>query len=128
MNTIEKLNLIGDLQDEIELAILRKAEKLAALEKQIPAEILDAMRRAENDAAETLERCEREAAELRAEVKAEVLAAGKSVKGAHIEARFVKGRVSWDGKALDAMIAFVPQIATARSEGQSSVSFYEVKK
>jgi hypothetical protein len=65
-------------------------------------------------------------AALEAEVKAAVLTEGKSVKGAYLQAVWSKGRVSWDSKALDGMIAIIPQIATARKEGAPSVSIRKI--
>jgi len=59
---------------------------------------------------------------LTAEIKADVLANGATVKGAHLSAVYSKGRVSWDTKMLDGMIALVPQLATARKEGDPSIS------
>lgn len=59
-------------------------------------------------------------------VKAEVLKGGATCKGAHLMAVWVKGRVSWDGKKLDGMMALVPGLAAARSEGEPSVTIRRI--
>jgi hypothetical protein len=63
------------------------------------------------------------AAALEAEIKAEVIAAGASVKSERLQAIYIKGRVSWDTKALEGVAATIPQIAKFRKEGEPSVSF-----
>lgn len=66
------------------------------------------------------------AAALEAEIKAEVIAAGASVKSERLQAIYMKGRVSWDTKALEGVAATIPQIAKFRKEGEPSVSFRTV--
>ena len=127
MNTIEKLNKISELQAAQDAALLRKAEKLAELEAQIPAEIRVAMRAADDAAAEVAERTSREIEELKAEVKADVIAASLTVKGDFLEARFVKGRVTWDSAKLEGFAASHPEILPFRKQGDPSVSFYDKK-
>lgn len=65
-------------------------------------------------------------AALEAEIKADVLAGGKTVKGQFLMAVWSKGRVSWDTKALDGFAAAHPEIATFRKEGEPSVSIRKV--
>lgn len=64
---------------------------------------------------------------LQDEIEADVLAAGASVKGTHLQAIWMKGRVSWDTKALDGYAAAHPEIAPFRKEGQPTVSIRLVK-
>ena len=59
-------------------------------------------------------------------VRAIVPAFGRTVTGAHLQAKFVKGRVSWDSKALDGYAAGHPEIAPFRKEGAPSVSICKV--
>ncbi len=66
------------------------------------------------------------AAALEAEIKAEVIAAGASVKSERLQAIYMRGRVSWDTKALEGVAATIPQIAKFRKEGEPSVSFRTV--
>ncbi len=66
------------------------------------------------------------AAALEAEIKTEVIAAGASVKSERLQAIYMKGRVSWDTKALEGVAATIPQIAKFRKEGEPSVSFRTV--
>jgi len=61
-------------------------------------------------------------AKLTADVKAEVIKVGKSVKGSVYQAVFVKGRVTWNTDMLDGMIIAYPELGKARKEGQPSVT------
>lgn len=59
---------------------------------------------------------------LTAEIKAEVVGMGATVKGDHLQAVWTKGRVSWDTKALDGYAAGHPELLPFRKEGDPSVS------
>jgi hypothetical protein len=59
---------------------------------------------------------------LTEEIKADVLAAGQSVTGAHLQAVWVKGRVSWDTRRLDGYAAAHPEITAFRKIGEPTVS------
>ena len=59
---------------------------------------------------------------LENEIKTAVITAGASVKGKHFQAVYTKGRVTWDGKKLDGMMAIIPGLEAARSVGAPSVS------
>ena len=60
------------------------------------------------------------------ELRAAVLAGGVTVKSGHTMAVWVKGRVSWDSKALDGMMILLPELAKARKEGAPSVTLRKV--
>lgn len=59
---------------------------------------------------------------LEADIKTEVIKHGASVKGAHMQAVWLKPRVSWDTKALDGYSAAHPELLAFRKEGEPSVS------
>jgi phage host-nuclease inhibitor protein Gam len=59
-------------------------------------------------------------------VKIETLKGGSTVKGSHLMAVWVKGRVSWDSKKLDGMMIVLPQLASARKEGDPSITLRKV--
>jgi hypothetical protein len=59
-------------------------------------------------------------------VKDEVLKEGATVRGANLMAVWSKPRVSWDGKLLEGMMAVIPQLKSARSEGLPSVSIRKI--
>jgi phage host-nuclease inhibitor protein Gam len=65
-------------------------------------------------------------AALEEAVRAETLKAGATVKGSHLMAVWVKGRVSWDSKKLDGMMIVLPQLAAARKEGEPSVTLRKI--
>jgi hypothetical protein len=59
-------------------------------------------------------------------IKAATVEAGRSVKGAHYQAVYVKGRITWNTDMLDGLIVAFPALAKARKEGQPSVSIRRV--
>ena len=63
---------------------------------------------------------------VEAQVKAEVLSIGATVKGYNLMAVWSKGRVSWDAKKLDGMMALIPALKEARKEGEPTVSIRKV--
>lgn len=123
MNTAEKLDHLAELQavpDAIRL------EKQALIDAILTPEIRAALAEIEAEYAPKLQAAADIAAMLRAEIEAEVLANGATVKGAHMMAVWAKGRVSWDGAKLSGMMALIPQLEQARKEGEPTVSFRKV--
>lgn len=111
------------------LAALRAAPDAIRLQKQalvdsiLTPEIRAKLAEIDAEFAAPLQAAEEAAAALEAEIKAEVIATGATVKGAHLMAVYAKGRVTWDGTKLDGMMSIIPQLRDARKEGAPSVSF-----
>jgi len=59
-------------------------------------------------------------------VKKNVIEAGETVKGDHLQAVYVKGRTSWDSKKLEGLAIAIPQVLEARKIGNPSVSIRKV--
>ena len=74
-----------------------------------------------------IEEAEARCAALEQQVKAAVLAHGATVKGARVQAVYIKGRVTWDAKALDGYAVEHPELFAFRKEGAPSVSIRTVK-
>jgi hypothetical protein len=66
-------------------------------------------------------------AALEEDIKAEVARHGASVKGAHVQAVFTRGRVSWDTRGLDGYARAHPEVLSFRKEGEPSISLRVVK-
>jgi ElaB/YqjD/DUF883 family membrane-anchored ribosome-binding protein len=63
---------------------------------------------------------------LEAEIKAEVKAAGASVKGKFFHAVYVKGRVTWNTDKMDAWVIDHPFLKEARKEGEPSITLRRI--
>ena len=63
---------------------------------------------------------------LESEIKAEVKAEGKSVKGKFFHAVYVKGRVTWNTDKMDAWMNDHPFLKEARKEGEPSITIRKV--
>lgn len=64
---------------------------------------------------------------LEAEIKAEVLTGGASVKSSRLHAVWSKPRVTWESGILEGLLTVFPQIEKARKVGQPSVAIRNVK-
>ena len=119
----ELLLEIADLQAHKSLLALDKQSRVdVVLTPQIKAAIEEI-----NAEYLTLEiHADTQIEELLAIVKKEVIAEGKSVKGQHLQAVYVKGRVTWDSKKLDGMMVLMPALAEARKEGEPTVTIRKV--
>jgi len=58
---------------------------------------------------------------LEDDIKYAVLVLGESVKSEHIQAQYVKARVSWNTKALDGYAVAHPELESLRTTGEPSV-------
>lgn len=124
MNTIEKLNRLSDLQaqaDEIRLHFQDLREQI------MTPEIKEALADVDAEEATTLEAVSAGISSLTEEVKQEVITGGASVKGDYLQAVWMKGRISWDTKALDGYAAAHPEIKAFRKEGEPTISIRGVK-
>jgi len=65
-------------------------------------------------------------AALEAEIKAEVKAGGKTIKGKHYQAVYVKGRITWNTDKMEAWIVDHPFLRDARKEGEPSVTLRRI--
>lgn len=124
MTTADKLNRLADLQSQADVISQRYQEMIDSL---ITPDILAQIADIEAEKATALEALQEGISRLTSEVKAEVLGAGATVKGAHLMAVWANGRVSWDTKKLDGYAAAHQELLAFRSEGEPSVSIRGVK-
>lgn len=119
MNITEMLDQLADYRAAADALRLRKEDEInAVLSDEQRARI------AEIDAeyAGMQERVDEQAAELEGQIKDVIIASGQTVRGARLQAVYVKGRVTWDSRELEGMMALIPQIREARREGKPSVT------
>jgi hypothetical protein len=64
---------------------------------------------------------------LNGRIMAGVLALGRTVKGAGMQAIFNRPRVTWDTKKLEGMAILLPQINEAKKQGEAYVTIREVQ-
>lgn len=124
MNTEEKLDRLYELKTAMTETEERKQ---AEIDMILTPEILAQVEEIRKKWADTTESMTAEISELEADIKADVLSCGETVKGARLMAVWNKGRVSWDGKKLDGMRALIPQLDTARKVGEPTVTIRETK-
>ena len=101
----------------------RKQEMMNSV---ITEEVKQQLKDIDEEFAADLEHFDKYIADIKDKIKEELLAHGESVKGEHMRATFVKGRVTWDSKGLEGYSAANPTILRFRKEGNPSVRFGNV--
>lgn len=119
MDIKQKLERCADLRCAADSIRLRYAELRKSI---IPQEFLDQLAELDAEERSTLELQETALATLEAEIKAEVLTIGESVKSDHMTAVYNKGRVTWDSKGLEGYAVAHPEIVAFRKEGDPTIS------
>ena len=125
MTTIEMLDRLADMQAQADVLQAHFYELRAEI---IPPEIQMQLIELDDERTTAMESIQGGIASLEAEIKANILEAGSSVKGAYLHAIWSKGRVFWDTKALDGYTAAHPELLPFRKEGDPTVSIRRINK
>ena len=123
MTIIEKLDRLHYLKTKNAAA----AAEFEAVKAAVLALHQDELERAESYAEKIVSATRDEMDSLETGIKADVLSRQVTVRGAHLQAVYSRGRVSWDSKTLDGYALSHPEILAARTEGKPSVAFREIK-
>ena len=115
----EKLDRLAKLYAEQEAL---GAQKQALIDQVLPKEIRDRLKDIDAEFSQKAEAATANIEALEAEVKAETLAHGESVRGPGIQAVWNKGRQTWDSKGLASYGEAHPEILQFRKEGEPSVT------
>ena len=123
MDTQNKLDQLAELYAQRDLLKIDYSQKR---DDAIPEEVEAALADIDIEYMPKIETIDTKIVILETEVKDEVKAGEKSVKGQFIHAVFAKGRVTWDSKQLDGLMIAVPELSQARKEGEPSVSLRKI--
>lgn len=115
----EKIEKYSDLGVGIDLI---NQEKQSLIDQVLTQEIKEKLAEIDAEFDPKVEELSQQKSMLEADIKNEVLSAGRTVKGTYHQFVWSKPRVSWDTKALDGYAAAHPEIAQFRAEGAPSVS------
>ncbi len=97
-------------------------EKAALIDEVLTPEIKEKLAEIDAEFEPKIEQLLQEKSQLEAEIKDEVLNAGRTIKGTYHSFVWSKPRVSWDTKALDGYALAHPEIAQFRKPGKPSLS------
>jgi phage host-nuclease inhibitor protein Gam len=114
------------IQAEAEKRKAKIDEEFSASVASIYAEINQRKQEISAEFAGKVEAANANIAKLTAAVKAEVIKAGKTIKGKFLQAVYVKGRVTWDTAKLDGLMILLPQLKDARKEGEPSITIRRI--
>lgn len=118
MTITEQLDALAELKAQLDLEMMN----LQAQREIIMESVKERLAIAELAAQPTIDMLTASIAAREAQIKTAVIEAGVSVKGAHLQAVYSKGRASWDTKGLDGYAVAHPEINVFRSVGQPIVS------
>lgn len=119
----EKIEKYSDLGVGIDLI---NQEKQSLIDQVLTQEIKEKLAEIDAEFDPKVEELSQQKSMLEADIKQEVLTAGRTVKGTYHSFVWSKPRVSWDTKSLDGYAAAHPEIQVFRSEGSASVSVRKV--
>lgn len=124
MNTKNLLNAYADLQDQKAFLALKKQE---LVDEVLTEEVKQKLSDIDFEFAEKFETVDDGIGSLMHTIKEQVISEGASVKGDRFRASFVKGRVTWNTRALEGYAAAHPEIKEFRKVGNPSVRLAAVK-
>jgi DNA repair exonuclease SbcCD ATPase subunit len=124
MNLDQLFQEYDNLKSQAEYLQLEKTRLTA---EAIPEEVRARLDEIEAEFGDKAEFVQQNIAAIEAQIITQVKDAGETKKGAGWSAVYYKGRISWDTKKLDGMIALIPQLSTARNEGEPYVTFRRAK-
>lgn len=119
MDIYEKIEKYSDLGVGIDLI---KQDKQMLIDKVLTPEIKEKLKEIDEEFDSKVDDLILKRTLLEAEIKQEVLAAGRTVKGTNHQFVYGKPRVTWNVPALDGYAEAHPEIRKFRSEGNPSVS------
>ena len=123
MDIYEKIERYSDIGVGIDLVY---QEKAALIDSVLTQEIKEKLAEIDAEFQPRIEQLSQEKSMLESEIKAEVIEAGRTVKGSFHSFIWSKPRVSWDTKALDVYAMSHPEITQFRTEGSPSVSVRKI--
>ena len=124
MNTKNMLNAYADLQDQKAFLGLKKQE---LIDQVLTEEVKQQLDDIDFEFAEMCIRDSLSIADVADKIKFQVISEGASVKGERFRASFVKGRVTWNTKALEGYVIANPEINVFRKVGNPSVRLAAVR-
>ena len=124
MDVLTQLDQLAELQAQQDVIRLQYQQMRDSI---LTPEIREQLAEIDAEESTTSEAVNQGIEQLTTAIKGNVLAIGETVKGDKLQAVFMKGRVSWNTKALDGYLAAHPELAQFRKEGDPSVSIRVVK-
>lgn len=121
---IEKLDRLAELRSAIDAINLRYDELRNTV---LTPEIRASLKEIEDERYTALDAAQAGLSDLENEIKAGVIIAGESVKGAWLHAIYSKPKVTWDNKGLSGFAVAHPEINAFRKIGECSVSIRQAK-
>ena len=115
---MDALQTLSELYAQRDLLNSEIETKRREILRAVQAE-LDAL---EEETAPMIEAISNKIATAEVQAKEAVIQKGESVKGYGLHLVYTQGRVTWETKILDWLVAFYPEIGKARKVGAASVS------
>jgi len=119
-----QLDQLAELQSRRDLLALNKQALIdSLLSPEVKAQLADI----EAEFSEQFEAIDARVAEAQEQIKADVQAQGKTIRGARLQAVWIKGRIVWNSEAIDGYAMEHPELFVFRNEGKPSVALRQIK-
>ena len=119
LSIAEKLERLAGLHAELDGL---DAQKQKLIDQAVPADVRERLKDIETEFAQKEQAASANIESLEAEIKAETIAVGESVRASGLQAVWNKGRLTWDSKGLTSYGESHPEILQFRKEGEPSVT------
>jgi len=119
LSIAEKLERLAGLHAELDGL---EAQKQKLIDQAVPADVRERLKDIETEFAQKEQAASANIESLEAEIKAETIAVGESVRASGLQAVWNKGRLTWDSKGLTSYSESHPEILQFRKEGEPSVT------
>ena len=116
---VEKLDRLAEFQAQRDLL---NADKQAAIDSVLTPEIKARLAEIDAEFADKAAAVDENIDALEAEIKADVLTRGETIKGSRLMAVWSKGRVTWDNAALQSYMLTHPEVERFRRQSEPSIS------
>ena len=119
LSIAEKLERLAGLHAELDGL---EAQKQKLIDQAVPADVRERLKDIETEFAQKEQAASANIESLEAEIKAETIAVGESVRASGLQAVWNKGRLTWDSKGLTSYSESHPEILQFRKEAEPSVT------
>lgn len=122
MEKEEIKNLLDQLAEFKSQRSLIDIWKQEAISRAMPPSIVKMLEDIEAEFSTKAMAVDENIASLEVQIKEKVLEAGETIQGEFFDARFNKGRTSWDTPKLEGMAKLIPELLTCRKVGEPYIS------
>ena len=114
MTISDELDRLADLMTQRDLLVMSKSETEKGA---MPPEVVEALNAIDAEFDPQIDAANKKVTELEEAVKKAIVDLGETFNGSILQGVYMPGRVTWDTKGLDGVVALIPEVAKFRKVG-----------